>query len=375
MNTAHSSNQRTHEYQPTIIESRVLIRRLATQLAILREEMKQGWIDCNRDPITFIKWSIQDLFNRFRKLLAEPNVVPSLAAALVTVACLITIVLLVDRSARAREHVAVKEEENSYDEIFYMEVHRPANSIGRFGQGRVGFNSGSGEGSGPTQKQARGGGGGGDKSLRPPQFGKLPPPSNVFAAIPATPPEYRPSLPAAGIDIDPALWQDLKAPVFGDPRSLSPVESKGPGEGDGIGSGKGLGVGEGDGPGVGPGKDGNIGDGTREQGCCGEGGGIGGGRSGVLSVREVEQRARLISKPEPKYTEEARRNQITGTVMLRAVFASSGEVVQIRALSSLPFGLTERAIAAAREIKFVPAMKGGRPVSVSMQLEYNFNLY
>jgi hypothetical protein len=41
----------------------------------------------------------------------------------------------------------------------------------------------------------------------------------------------------------------------------------------------------------------------------------------------------------------------------------------------LPFGLTEKAIAAARLIKFVPAMKGGRPVSVHMQLEYNFNLY
>jgi hypothetical protein len=50
-------------------------------------------------------------------------------------------------------------------------------------------------------------------------------------------------------------------------------------------------------------------------------------------------------------------------------------VVQIRAVHTLPFGLTERAIAAARQIKFVPAIKGGRPVSVFMQLEYNFNLY
>jgi TonB family protein len=80
-------------------------------------------------------------------------------------------------------------------------------------------------------------------------------------------------------------------------------------------------------------------------------------------------------KPEPQYTEEARRNQITGTVVLRVVFESSGEVVQIRAVRTLPFGLTERAIAAARQIKFAPAMKSGHPVSVHMQLEYNFNLY
>ena len=36
---------------------------------------------------------------------------------------------------------------------------------------------------------------------------------------------------------------------------------------------------------------------------------------------------------------------------------------------------TEKAIAAARKIRFIPAMRNGRPVSVHMQLEYNFNLY
>ena len=61
--------------------------------------------------------------------------------------------------------------------------------------------------------------------------------------------------------------------------------------------------------------------------------------------------------------------------MLRVVFSSAGEVSQIRAVRTLPYGLTEKAIAAARQIKFVPAMKSGHPVSVFMQLEYNFNLY
>ena len=106
--------------------------------------------------------------------------------------------------------------------------------------------------------------------------------------------------------------------------------------------------------------------------------GGGEGRSGwgeSFSVYQVDQRARLLAKPEPQYTEEARRNQVSGTVLLIAVFASSGEVVQVRALHSLPFGLTEQAIAAARRIKFEPAMKNGRAVSVYMNLEYNFNLY
>jgi hypothetical protein len=57
------------------------------------------------------------------------------------------------------------------------------------------------------------------------------------------------------------------------------------------------------------------------------------------------------------------------------VFSSMGEVVDIHAVRLLPFGLTEKAIAAARQIRFQPATRGGQPVSVYMQLEYNFNLY
>jgi protein TonB len=207
----------------------------------------------------------------------------------------------------------------------------------------------------------------------PPQAGKLPPPSSIVAVIPIAPPVRPPSLPAAGIDIDPALWKDLKAPVYGDPRSNSNIPSNGPGEDGGIGTNKGLGIGPGTGNGYGPGHKRNMGGGEGEDGCCGTGSGR--GSDATFTNREVEQRARLLTKPEPHYTEEARRNQISGTVMLRVVFSSSGEVVQIQALRTLPFGLTERAIAAARQIKFVPAVKGGRPVSVHMQLEYNFNLY
>jgi TonB family protein len=91
--------------------------------------------------------------------------------------------------------------------------------------------------------------------------------------------------------------------------------------------------------------------------------------------KEVDTKARLISKPEPVYTEEARQKQITGTVVLKVVFAASGQVTNIRTVQGLPHGLTERAIAAARKIKFIPATKEGKYVSMWMQLEYNFNLY
>lgn len=95
----------------------------------------------------------------------------------------------------------------------------------------------------------------------------------------------------------------------------------------------------------------------------------------IYTGKEVDRKVRLGLKPEPSYTESARENQITGTVVLKTVFSRNGSLTSIRTVSGLPFGLTERAIDAARKIKFVPAMKNGKFVSMWMQLEYNFNLY
>ena len=91
--------------------------------------------------------------------------------------------------------------------------------------------------------------------------------------------------------------------------------------------------------------------------------------------KEVDRRPRLAMKPEPSYTESARQNLIAGTVVLKVIFSANGSVTNIRTVSGLPYGLTEKAIDAAQKIKFIPAMKDGKYVSMWMQLEYNFNLY
>lgn len=91
--------------------------------------------------------------------------------------------------------------------------------------------------------------------------------------------------------------------------------------------------------------------------------------------KAVDRKARLAMKPEPSYTEEARQKQITGTVVLKVVFSRNGSVTNIRTVSGLPYGLTEKAIDAARKMRFIPAIKDGKYVSMWMQLEYNFNLY
>lgn len=95
----------------------------------------------------------------------------------------------------------------------------------------------------------------------------------------------------------------------------------------------------------------------------------------VFAPREVTQKARLLSRPEPQYTEAARRYLVSGTVVLRAILSSDGKVIRIRTMQRLPHGLTRKAVEAAQRISFEPAIKDGQPVSQYIQIEYNFNLY
>jgi len=100
-----------------------------------------------------------------------------------------------------------------------------------------------------------------------------------------------------------------------------------------------------------------------------------GSEARIFPGKEVNLKPVVITKPEPIYTEDARKNQVTGTVVMRAVFSSSGVVTNIRVVAGLPYGLNEEALQAARQIRYVPAIKDGHFVSMYIQLEYNFNLY
>jgi TonB family protein len=127
----------------------------------------------------------------------------------------------------------------------------------------------------------------------------------------------------------------------------------------------GIGMGSGTGSGY------NVGGGDRV-------GGGGPGSPGTTDYtrpfrqNEVTRKALITFKPEPGFTEEARKNGVEGVVRLRAVLNVSGEVTSISVVKGVPDGLTEKAIAAARQIRFTPAEKDGRAVSQYVVLEYNF---
>ena len=90
---------------------------------------------------------------------------------------------------------------------------------------------------------------------------------------------------------------------------------------------------------------------------------------------EVTRKAVIAWKPIPAYTEKARANHLIGTVVVEADFAANGYVTNIKATKEMKDGLTEKAIDCTRNIRFFPAEKDGKPVSVHMMLEYYFNLF
>src|SRR5260221_9588556 len=94
----------------------------------------------------------------------------------------------------------------------------------------------------------------------------------------------------------------------------------------------------------------------------------------VYQPKDVSQKAKITSKAMPTYTEAARMHNINGRVALTAVLCRSGHVTDIQVVKGLSYGLTEAAIAAAKQVKFEPAQKDGEAVSQTMQFEYGFNL-
>jgi len=95
----------------------------------------------------------------------------------------------------------------------------------------------------------------------------------------------------------------------------------------------------------------------------------------VYSAQEVTRKAFIILRREPQYTEEARQNHVSGMVELKAVLSSSGKVTDVEVIKGLPHGLTEKAIEATRQVRFIPAMKDGKYVSQWIRMQYGFSVY
>jgi tetratricopeptide (TPR) repeat protein len=102
--------------------------------------------------------------------------------------------------------------------------------------------------------------------------------------------------------------------------------------------------------------------------------GEGAGIERIYSSKDVTTKARVISKPEPDFPEGGRAAG-GGRVVLRCIFAADGTVKHFLIVEGQPHGITEAALDSARRIKFVAAKLNDQPVSIYMQLEYDFKTY
>lgn len=223
-----------------------------------------------------------------------------------------------------------------------------------------------------------GGGGGGKNEQQDASRGRLVSQSEK----PVTPPDAKvPQMTNPTIPLIMETQGKIKRPITeerpGLPGSDNLNPSNGRGSGGGLGNGTGTGLGNGNGTGEGNGNGSGSGNGNGNGNGDGNGDGNG-SRTPPPPPKPVEVVSvpfRIISKPRPGYTDAARTNQVTGVVRLRVTFSASGAVGNISPVSGLPYGLTEQAIAAARQIKFEPAKKNGVAIASTKIIEYSFSIY
>jgi TonB family protein len=91
-------------------------------------------------------------------------------------------------------------------------------------------------------------------------------------------------------------------------------------------------------------------------------------------VMSASLKPTIIYRENAGYTMEARQNRVEGVVVLSVVFNVNGSITDVRVVRGLPDGLTEKAIEAAKKIRFQPAVKDGTPVSVRGAIEFSFKL-
>lgn len=227
-------------------------------------------------------------------------------------------------------------------------------------------------------KEDGGGGGSGKEELEKASKGRLVSQSEK----PITPPDAKvPQLTNPDLKIIQETQGKIKRPITeeraGLPGSDNLNPSNGTGRGGGIGSGIGTGLGSGNGSGEGSGN--GSGSGSGNGSGTGNGNGTGGGIPKPPPPPPVAAGPptpiNIISKPQPRYTDAARQNNVTGTVTLKVTFMANGQIGSVSPVSGLPYGLTEQAIAAAKAIRFDPPKRGGTPYSVSKTITYNFTIY
>ncbi|MGB7219709.1 MAG: energy transducer TonB [Vicinamibacterales bacterium] len=209
-----------------------------------------------------------------------------------------------------------------------------------------------------------GGGGGGNRMKEPPRKAQAPGKDKLTVQVEKPPQLEVPQQaklenPLEQLNIPANSLADAQQSLPGAIEALPGASalSLGSGSGGGSGTGTGTGIGPGTGSGLGP----------------GSGGGTGGG---VYQVGNGVTSPVLLFQVKPGYTSDGMRAKAQGTVVLECVIREDGSVGDVRVIQSFKpdFGLNEEAMKAAKQWRFIPGKRLGKPVSVYAKCELDFNM-
>jgi TonB family C-terminal domain len=194
-------------------------------------------------------------------------------------------------------------------------------------------------------------GGGGNHNPLSPAAGELAPLSRIQLAPPRLPDgRIHPlSEPATIFDADaPAVATPVNR--LGLPWMKDKTDSAGPGP-SGIGNT----------PGSSMGRNGLDGDGESDS---------------RLAYNRVASQVICRVCPDPRYSDEARKTKLQGSVMLAVLVGADGRVQEVRVIQGLGMGLDENALEAVRKWQFLPAKDAAqRPVASWIKVETMFRLF
>jgi TonB family protein len=95
---------------------------------------------------------------------------------------------------------------------------------------------------------------------------------------------------------------------------------------------------------------------------------------GLLHVGGDVKAPVVLKRVSPMYPDIARREKVSGFVVMEVVIDRTGALKDIRVIQPLPDGLSEAAVEAVKQWTFAPGTLDGKPVDVVFNLTINFKL-
>jgi TonB family protein len=92
----------------------------------------------------------------------------------------------------------------------------------------------------------------------------------------------------------------------------------------------------------------------------------------VYSSKEVDVKARFTNRVTKLPSAHKRGCPVNGHVLVRVVLHKSGKITEATVIKGLGCSYDKDAAEAVRQLKFIPAMKDGQPVSQYVTIEFDY---